>query len=89
MDINAKAYNAFISAPIAAPGLCVRNEKKGATVNIHFVRDGQVYYGMYKNDETGLDGTAVELSRMDINIFNSLLVKAAIDGHSLFSLVAT
>lgn len=60
-------------------GLTVR--KGDLEANVHFVRDGEVYYGVYR------DGCCVGLYRKESDNFAKSMRAAVADGASVYSLV--
>jgi hypothetical protein len=87
--VNAYADDDTVTIPSPYQGLTVR--KGDREVNVHSVKDGEVYYGLYVDDPEGIDGMAcIGLFRKPLEEFID-----QVGGHmargdaAVFSMIAT
>lgn len=67
------------------PGLCIHDEARGRTVNVHRVSDTEVFYGKYDDAEFNpIDHGCIGVYRMPVRRFNRLLNKAVDRGCAIY-----
>lgn len=67
------------------PGLCVHDEARGRTVNVHRVSDTEVFYGKYDDTEFDtIDHGCTGLYRMPVAQFCRSLRKALRVGYAVY-----
>lgn len=81
-------HDRMVTFPNAYAGLCIRNEKLKQTVNVHFIRDGVVYYGKYDDAlDNQYDDGCFGVYRTPVDDFNGSIGRAVMDGHAVYSLL--
>lgn len=73
----------MIELPDIKPGLSVMSSDTNRIINVHSVRDDQVFYGVYDKD-----GEPIKLRRQSVESFTDTLPDIMAAGHGLFTLIS-